>query len=149
MATEEALQLELSSALESTGLCKVHRISSRKGDVRALFTILNERSGASRLPEWLRFISRFLAKQDPSYYLFVGERVFIESGALVKAWVMVVDAESGENMANVVRRLRQQIVNAQEEQRSNNALPAAISVPLGNETGMNPRVKPMTPDRDS
>ena len=78
----ETLQLELSTSLEATGLCKVHRISSRKGDVRALFTITADKTGVTRTPEWLRFVSRFLAKADGSFYMFLGERVGNISGAI-------------------------------------------------------------------
>lgn len=145
MASAEQIQLELQTALAATGLCQVHRVTSRKNDVRALFTITNDRGGVSRLPDWLRLVSRLLGQLDGAFYSFLGERYFLSNGQLVKAWVLMLDTEGTETVEQVVSRFRAMLLGVTEEQTANNAIPPTVSIPIDLSFGSSrTRIRPMT-----
>ena len=144
--TAEQIQLELQTALAATGLCTVHRVTSRKNDVRALFTITNDRAGVSRTPEWLRLISRLLVRLDGGFYVFLGERYYVAEGKLVRAWVLMLDTEGTETVARVVSRFRTLLLQVTEELKTNNAIPPTISIPVDFSFGTSQtRIRPMAP----
>ena len=148
MLKEEELQLELSRIMESTELCKVHRVSSRKGDVRVLFTITSDRVGASRTPEWLRFLVKLLGKLDGAFYTFIDERVFLEQGQLVRGWVVFLDSDAG-NTAQTVQTFKQLVMKTLQELRENNAVPPTITMEGAINFGRSAnRVKPMMPGNE-
>ncbi len=114
----ETLQVELRAALEATGLVQVRGVSTRHGDVRVMFVVTDT-------PAWLRLVSQMLLRLDQTGYVFLGEKVFINEGVLVRAWVLMIDTDdAGTNdVAITVDRVCSLLVQADAEVQENRAVP--------------------------
>lgn len=97
----ERMQLGLKQTLDSTGVCEVVQIGSRKEDLRVLFRVKNE--GA-----WLRILSDILADvAELDWYFFAGKKYMLgESGTLVAAWVIFIDTAPGGSISSAVESFR-------------------------------------------
>lgn len=101
--TLDKLQLELRDTLEATGYLEVTAMSSRKGDVRAMFRIKSGMDGW-----WLRMLQQFLVELPESWYAFVGQKYLIVNRELRFGWVMVID---GDDVSEVITGVRKLIVS--------------------------------------
>lgn len=97
--SHEKLQLELRKSLDDLGFITVKAVSSRNGDVRALFRVGDE-------SKWLAVVAKFLANEaDKNWYTFFGKRYFLVSDKLVFGWVVILDANNLQKAVDDFRSL--------------------------------------------
>jgi hypothetical protein len=96
----EALQLELKDTLDRLGCVEVKAASSRHGDVRVLFRIIDER-------KWLDVVQLFLSKEiGRGWYSFIGKKYFLtKEGKYVSAGVAIFESDDMDKTILEVRKI--------------------------------------------
>ena len=106
--TLDKLQLELRDTLEATKYLEVTAVSSRKGDVRAMFRVKSGMDGW-----WLRMLEQFLVEAPEAWYAFVGQKYLIVNRELRFGWVIIIDGDDVGEVITGVRKLIMSIYSAQ------------------------------------
>lgn len=85
--SHERVQMEFKRSLEDLGFVRVRAVSSKDGDVRALFKVSDE-------AKWLALMTKMLSTElDKDWYTFYGKRFFLLEDKLVYGWCVILDAD--------------------------------------------------------
>jgi hypothetical protein len=102
--TMEQLQLELKDTFDRLRCTEVIAASSRRGDIRLMFKVVDD-------ARWYKILSFFLSKErEKPWYSFIGRKYVIDkTGNTGYAWVAIFEAD---DIASTVKEVRSLLLEA-------------------------------------